>query len=1071
MPPSSKAPPKEVKARSRRLQTRQSQQASGLESPRKVECAVMPEQKITNVTATPVSRRITRSCTAAVAAVEPPSSVSQVNNVLNKHPVQQSHSTRSRRQVKINAVSNTRSATFSITPSTTAPSKSISFCGTVLSASTEIGSMDNKASSDNEFPGIREPPTTRRYRRIRKGTFDSSPLPTLLPRIMSVHEENTICNDADLSGVTPSAVCNMSRLNDSSHNNNQAISINQQSLTGTDKNHNALNEPADNNETRSDDSTSRHTNLSDENENEESHFRLLGRTRPTTPRERRHINYNETRFSESQPPSAQKHRRSRRSNVSKGKPKGRIVNEWVDNTMDEDMALLKQVMRHHPFPKEDTVPTASVKNCNRDFVEDNAITVDQVRDCNVQSLPRADAVCNDLSPGTSGSSMKISCTDKSFHRLAECVTVQNDNCSIEPSSELPLNVLSAPQSDEQQCTELETCDRVRETYPYMPFTDAPTSEDLRASTKLKIPSAYSELLQLFTVLEQVIAQRRRHGDPLLFSVTPSHSGGVSLQEHTQRLGGRRFTLNHVRQMAWIAPHLITLGWAPVSGGIPIQSYSTGNGAPVRSGWDLEVQQRKFDPKGPIVMASLKQSEIHLRIKAFRFACVRWLLLRHDEFLATCEPPLLPIPLRRLSQWHPQFDLEVDAVAIPLVALPARVQAIQQQTTPLRGRQFNTFTAQATPNRLSRSPVTPVRWRSIEASPLQQATSPFVNMGVLADLTPLRLGTSPAPTTVDQRLINTVSKDLCMENDCFVTPKRRVSVKDRDEIDQRTRTPSPTRLHTATTTIPFSYTPPSRSLSALRFATPVRYTAAAVTDASNVNAASDLMATDVTPTRTPRMQRSSPDHVNAVHTTPGYKRSITKTVRTPFRSRTPPASINEASASSCRKQWFLQKAEEGRQLQDLETMLQKDLQTLQLRVRDAEDTVACLEGLAKVFLRSESVPLAQLNSLVSKVTSVLRPKCPDIDEARVLSGINRVAEKTAGVITLRESKCNRDQKLVQFHRLANIDVEKDKLVKELHEIEASTQILKEERLKKEFRSPPRTGVLGTPPLLLSPFPNA
>lgn len=51
------------------------------------------------------------------------------------------------------------------------------------------------------------------------------------------------------------------------------------------------------------------------------------------------------------------------------------------------------------------------------------------------------------------------------------------------------------------------------------------------------------------------------------------------------------------------------------------------------------------------------------------------------------------------------------------------------------------------------------------------------------------------------------------------------------------------------------------------------------------------------------------------------------------------------------------------------------------VRDAEDTVACLEGLAKFFFRAGSVPLAKLDCLAAKVTLIVKAKHPDMNKGK------------------------------------------------------------------------------------------
>lgn len=336
-------------------------------------------------------------------------------------------------------------------------------------------------------------------------------------------------------------------------------------------------------------------------------------------------------------------------------------------------------------------------------------------------------------------------------------------------------------------------------------------------------------------------------------------------------------------MAWIAPHLITLSWAPVHNGVPLQSPCGTPGTPIRNGWDLEVQQRNFHSAGPVIITVLKQSAIHLRVKAFRFSCVRWLLLRHDEFLKTSDPPLVPIPLDRLCQWHPKFDIERDFIPIPLVSLPPRVQAVQHQISPLSDKRLgNTCHASPMTPRLNPhvqlrgacAPATPMRrqFSPANASPLTPSARPFTNLGSLVYLTPLRLGTSPALKSerfVGGSCASTDDKD----NQPVTpgTPRQKERVHHVQTTPRTGRQDDPDDHHHSTT--------PSRSLTPLRFATPVRYTSSVPGPSTNVSLSVDTL--DCTPTRNagatqeaPLHTRSSPCALSA-----GAR---TTSVRTPFR---------------------------------------------------------------------------------------------------------------------------------------------------------------------------------------------
>jgi hypothetical protein len=187
----------------------------------------------------------------------------------------------------------------------------------------------------------------------------------------------------------------------------------------------------------------------------------------------------------------------------------------------------------------------------------------------------------------------------------------------------------------------------------------------------------------FHRLEQVIVQRRRNSEGLLFNVADGTYEGFSLKEHVENVGHRRFSLAHLRQMTWVAPHLLSLQWAPVQNGTPLQVSKMTNQVNSRHGWDIEVQQLNFKIHGPIIITSLKQWEVDLRIKSFRFCLVQLVLQCHNFFLKKALHCETNIPLVDLSQWHPKFDFSNSVLPIPLCDLPPRRKANQYVTTPCR----------------------------------------------------------------------------------------------------------------------------------------------------------------------------------------------------------------------------------------------------------------------------------------------------------------------------------------------------------------------------------------------------
>lgn len=75
-------------------------------------------------------------------------------------------------------------------------------------------------------------------------------------------------------------------------------------------------------------------------------------------------------------------------------------------------------------------------------------------------------------------------------------------------------------------------------------------------------------------LEFAAQQRRRKSFPMLYH--SSLPGVPSLRSDVERLTRLTFRLTHIRQISWLAPHLIALSWAR---------------SPDDAEWDLEIQQR------------------------------------------------------------------------------------------------------------------------------------------------------------------------------------------------------------------------------------------------------------------------------------------------------------------------------------------------------------------------------------------------------------------------------------------------------------------------------------------------
>lgn len=204
-----------------------------------------------------------------------------------------------------------------------------------------------------------------------------------------------------------------------------------------------------------------------------------------------------------------------------------------------------------------------------------------------------------------------------------------------------------------------------------------------------------------------------------------------------------------------------------------------------------------------------------------------------------EPPIVPIPLKDLSQWHPKFEIEQDVIPIPLIEFPPRPSKANLLTTVTsRGRLVSTPLSHRvnlsgyqlrsiTPQRLHTSPTRTTR-------PNPNAESSVDNSPKL-DLFHRRLNEQTvhdSPYKISTPLRGSRNRDT----DVFKTPPRRTATIS-DQLDNLDNDPTDAGPFST----PFLTRTPQQTRAAVQSSTPPRKLATPVTK---------LCIISTTPPRTP-----------------------------------------------------------------------------------------------------------------------------------------------------------------------------------------------------------------------------
>lgn len=159
--------------------------------------------------------------------------------------------------------------------------------------------------------------------------------------------------------------------------------------------------------------------------------------------------------------------RPRRRGTSKRKTKNKKVVEWVDNTVDEDMELLDLVTTS-TFPLEEIRGVALSNNANTSALcsESHTTTTTEHLENAVETskLKVSTTVCK---PVVNNEQQLLLPTPEAL----ETVASENNTISVS-TADLTASVECA----RNQEAETLTCDSIRQFYPCMPFTEAPSPE-------------------------------------------------------------------------------------------------------------------------------------------------------------------------------------------------------------------------------------------------------------------------------------------------------------------------------------------------------------------------------------------------------------------------------------------------------------------------------------------------------------------------------------------------------------------------------------------------------------------